>query len=563
MSTSSITSSAGQAAITALRSGSGIDVQTLATDLTNASKAGAQKALDDRRKSAEAQISSVAKVMNAADTFRSGLVALGDVTALQRAPFSSDASKVSVESSTGRLPPAFSASLEVTQLAREPSIRFAPVASLDTGLLGADGKSRTITFVKATHDAVSDTVTKTAGQTEIGSVTIDASTTLASLRDQINAVPGLSAVIVNGGASGYHLSVKGPSGAANTFLAEVANTDASALAGDGIAAPTGTAVTHGRDALITIDGIPATSSTNRFDDAVEGMKIGVGALTGGAPVTIGARTNSEALTTATATIVSGFNTMLETVKTESAFNADPAKRGGLSNNSAVSALLSQLRRFTTQPVAGTDGKSYTLAEIGVKTNRDGTLSLDPVRFASVLNSDPARVETVLGSMRSVSDGRLSVLGATRETAAGLHEIKRTATGWTINDTAAVLTGTTLAAASGSAEQGLQIVLPTAVQTGAATGWTARVSYSRGMVERFSDMLADLKDTQSAFGRLTASSKVALGKLETEQQALDDGMDRLKARYLKQFAAMDGLVGRGKSTQDSLTNFMTAWSNSLK
>lgn len=557
MSTSSITSNAGQAAISALKTGSGIDIQTLATDLTNATKASSQTAIDNRKKAAEAQISSVAKVMNAVDTFLSSLKEIGDAASFQRQPFSADTTKITVDTTAEALPPDFASSVEVVRLAREPSVRFASSSSLDGTLVGADGLSRTLTFKKGTEASPGAT---------LGSITIDASTTLTSLRDQINGISGLSAVIVNGGTAAspqYTLSVKGASGAANSFFASVANADGSPLAADGLQSADAT-VTSGLDAEIRIDGLTVTSATNTFSSALQGVSMTVSGVTNGSTVTVGARTNTESLTTAAATVVSGFNMMLETLKTESAFDADPTKRGGLSNNSAASSLLAQLRRFTTQPIAGYADRAYTMAEIGIKTNRDGSLTLDTTAFAAVLRKDPGRVEAVLASKRSVADGRLSVLNATRDTATGVHELKKTgASSWTINGTAATLSGTTLTASTGSAEKGLEITVPTAVLGAVPVGYTTKVSYSRGMLERVSDMLSDLKDSQSAFGRITTNSKAALSKLETEQQQLDDRMTQLKARYLKQFATMDSLVGQGRTTQDSLTNFMTSWSNSLK
>jgi flagellar hook-associated protein 2 len=204
-----------------------------------------------------------------------------------------------------------------------------------------------------------------------------------------------------------------------------------------------------------------------------------------------------------------------------------------------------------------------MAEIGIKTNRDGKLSLDTTRFAALLKSDPGMVEAVLASKRSVADARLTVAAVTDDTEPGIYEIAKTASGWTIGGTAATLTGTRLVAASGSTQDGLTIIIPTAVQTLASVGYSTEVSYSAGMLERFTDMLGDLKDSQSSLSRLSSNSTQAVSKLDTEQQKLDERADQIKARYLKQFAAMDGLVGRGKSTQDSLTNFMTAWSNSLK
>lgn len=555
MSTSAITSNAGQAAISAMKTGSGIDIQSLATDLTNATKAASQSSIDTRRAAAQAQISSVAKVMSAVDLFLTSLKEVGDATTFQREAYSGDTAKVAVANTSDAPPADFSASVEVTQLARTASVLFASVSSLDDSLLGADGLDRTLTFTEGTS-ASPGSVIGTA-------ITIDSSTTLLSLRDQINSISGLSAVIVNAGSASspqYRLSVKGGSGADETFFATVANSDASTLASDGLQSPTATA---GLDATITVDGLSVSSSSNTFDSVIEGISLTVSALTSGTAVTIGSRTNSDALTTAAATIVSGFNIVLDTIKAESVYDLDPKKRGGLSNNSATTSLLNQLRRFTTQPVAGYSSTSYTMAEIGIKTNRDGKLSLDTTRFAALLKSDPGMVEAVLASKRSVADARLTVAAVTDDTEPGIYEIAKTASGWTIGGTAATLTGTRLVAASGSTQDGLTIIIPTAVQTLASVGYSTEVSYSAGMLERFTDMLGDLKDSQSSLSRLSSNSTQAVSKLDTEQQKLDERADQIKARYLKQFAAMDGLVGRGKSTQDSLTNFMTAWSNSLK
>jgi flagellar capping protein FliD len=57
--------------------------------------------------------------------------------------------------------------------------------------------------------------------------------------------------------------------------------------------------------------------------------------------------------------------------------------------------------------------------------------------------------------------------------------------------------------------------------------------------------------------------VDLPKIETEVTKLDDAMTALQAKYLKQFSAMQSAVLSAKSTQDSLTQSMSAWTAGLK
>ena len=55
----------------------------------------------------------------------------------------------------------------------------------------------------------------------------------------------------------------------------------------------------------------------------------------------------------------------------------------------------------------------------------------------------------------------------------------------------------------------------------------------------------------------------LAKIATAQQKLNDAMDALQARYLQQFSDMQTIVNASKTTQDSLTQSMQAWTAGLK
>ena len=52
---------------------------------------------------------------------------------------------------------------------------------------------------------------------------------------------------------------------------------------------------------------------------------------------------------------------------------------------------------------------------------------------------------------------------------------------------------------------------------------------------------------------TTNANSRITKFQDDLTALNDRMDKLLARYQKQFAAMDSLVGQSKSTQTGLTS----------
>lgn len=119
-----------------------------------------------------------------------------------------------------------------------------------------------------------------------------------------------------------------------------------------------------------MDSLTATSSSNVFTNVIPDVQITVAGLTqdsagNSKPVTISSSINTQALTIAAATLVTGFNSLIQSIEAESTYNSDPIKSGSLSNNSVVRDLINQLRDFTTAPIVGYSSTPHYLSEISV------------------------------------------------------------------------------------------------------------------------------------------------------------------------------------------------------
>ncbi len=84
-----------------------------------------------------------------------------------------------------------------------------------------------------------------------------------------------------------------------------------------------------------------------------------------------------------------------------------------------------------------------------------------------------------------------------------------------------------------------------------------------MIERFSDMLTDVANTNSSIQTITTAATTEITKINKDQSKLDDRMKALNDRYLKQFATMQTFITQANDTKKSLTSMMDAWSNSMK
>ena len=553
------------------------------------------------------------------------------------------------------------------------------------------GDSKGITFTSADGRAIKMGLSSNLTAAETGlkpnvllSMDLTESDTLVTVRDKINTIAGMTATIVQGGTSTdplYYLSVKSATGAINNFYADVTavggttpldGADTSNLdpVADGLLGNYYSSLSVGQDAKISIDGVSINSSTNVFDKAIPGVVITAVAPTdSNVPVAINSQVNKTALTSAINSLITGYNQVLATMNAEMAYNStDNTKSGGLANNAVARTLMDQLRSFTTQSIIGYDDKSHTLADIGVKTNRDGTLTLDQAAFSSALSNSPDTVAAILASKQSVSDSRIVPGSITSEAKTGVYSIKKSydiptvstvsgnagvaesstitfkdipaggyvtiggltftanaamsasqvavafaglssgvtkgnsttlgsysgklqdwnagavagdqlvftssfignvpdikvdATSWTINNELAVLNGLTLTAGTKSNSAGISVIIPTELSNLAAIGFSATLNYSKGIIERFNQMINNATGATSSLQSMSDTQTQNLADLDKKQSDLDTRMEAIRLRYLDQFTRVQTLLTQAKSTQSSLTDFQTAWSNSLK
>ena len=378
-----------QSITSALGAGSGLDIAQLTTSLVDAQFAGKLGRLTRREEELDARISAAATLKAQFASLASALgsrVRGGD---LAGKPVSSDASVLTAAPVEGARLTALSADVEVVRLARAQTLSSPAFASGDA----APGPGTlTIRLGKFTGSSFA-----ADGRAAI-SVSVAQGQSLASVADAINAASGgaVTASLLTS-SDGTRLVLKGADGAANGFT--VAAQEAflkpglKALAYSGGAGGS-TAMTLGQsaqDAQAKIDGVVVERASNQLTDVVPGVTLDLLSASVGRTVHLSLARPEAALGSALADFVSALNEVRGTL----AAAADP-KTGELRTDGAARAARTALTRFTSTDLMpnAPAGAPRTLAELGVKTARDGTLSLDGARFDRVLARDPAAVEAI-------------------------------------------------------------------------------------------------------------------------------------------------------------------------
>lgn len=243
-----------------------------------------------------------------------------------------------------------------------------------------------------------------AGQTlSLDLSTLAPGTDLAGLRDAINGAAdngGVQASLVRSNGQ-THLMLTGSQTGAEQGLT------ISLSGGDGSAAYTEleTALANksqlgqAQNAQIELGGaggLLLESASNSFDNHIDGLNLTVQkahARDGGgnytdAPLTLTVATDKAAIEESLKGVVSAYNALVAEVELQT--RSGEGKTAALSGDSLSRGLVGRLRAILSNP-----GGGLSLAEIGIKTDRYGKLSLDTEAMAKLQQESPGALEEAL------------------------------------------------------------------------------------------------------------------------------------------------------------------------
>jgi flagellar hook-associated protein 2 len=523
--------------------GSGIDIKGLVDGLTQADRAPKDAAIKQREDSNTAKISSLGEIASGIDTFASALTSLIGGGTLFSQPSVSDGSILAASTIAGSQLGSLSNQIEVVQLAKAQTIQSAPVTASDPVGQG------------------DLTLTTAAGSF---TVTIDASNdSLTGLAAAINAKnAGVAASIVTD-STGSRLVLKGATGAAAAFTLSVAPGTTSGLE-DFAYDPdvdAGMSLAQGaQDAIVKLDGVQVNRATNSFNDLIPGVQIDLKRAVPGTTVSLGVTRPTAAIEQAVGDFVSAYNEMAAIIGKAIAAGQPGETSGPLRGDLSVRELQRRLAQLPSMTLNST-GSIKTLAEIGVATNRDGTLSVNKTRLEAALAQDEAGVEGLFNPTQFSSDPNVAILSAMGKTKPGVYTVTNLvpAAGGVdasgkIDGLTALAAGSNLIAPSASAALGLILKVKAPVASATITvdpGLGGAIQAIRDTLRARSGPIAKSQDSLSAEAKRIADDKAALEVRETAYA------DRLNS----QFTAMDLQVSAFKATQAYLDQQIKMWTSS--
>ncbi|MDG2533757.1 flagellar filament capping protein FliD [Sphingomonas sp. HITSZ_GF] len=395
-----------------LGTGSGIDTTALVESLVENAFANKNHLIETQSDTLTTQISTVSTLKSNISDFASALASLTSSGSLATQPTSSNTGILTVTRLPGADLAGLNATMEVRQLA-QGQVTSSPAFSGGSSTVIGTGKL-TLTFGTAT---VADGVMSDFTAGPATPITIDitsSNNTLKGIADAINAKKtGLTASILSD-SNGARLVLKSATGASQAFTLSGTGDLAQLDVGKNITSSTINSTAQ--DALVALDGVEAKYPTNSISGMISGARIDLVAASVGTKVSIGASSPTTSISDAVTNFVATYNEVFKAAQAA----IDPIT-GPLRSDPAAKDLVRQLKSLTLTelvPGASTDVPSK-LADIGVKTNRDGTLGIDTSRLASVLATYPNDVEKIFAGSAGLSKALSTIATNAASTKVGL------------------------------------------------------------------------------------------------------------------------------------------------
>ena len=255
----------------------------------------------------------------------------------------------------------------------------------------------------------SATFTFRAGSGTDHTVTLANAATLEDLQAGINDLgAGVTASIVNAGGEttpAYRLILTATASGASNGVTIVADGTTLDFANGGGAGGVDT-LQAAQDAIAilgdpTRNPVTLQRSSNVITDAIPDVTLSLTKTTGTSAVSVNVTRDNGAVKDNIKKFVTAYNDIVTFVNKETAYDTTTKTGALLYNESTVKGFVSQLRQALSAPIAGLT--IYRSAgEIGFKTNRDGTITLEDAKLDSALSTNYNAVKSLFINQTTVA-----------------------------------------------------------------------------------------------------------------------------------------------------------------
>lgn len=261
--------------------------------------------------------------------------------------------------------------------------------------LAAAQRTHSSTFASSTTAGLFGTGTLgiTVGSDTEVELTVDGSTTLASLASDINSSGARVRASVIYDGTNYRLLVQGT---------EAGSTNAVVFDEGALTLGLTNTVQAAQNAVFEVDGVSMQRASNVVNDAMTGVTLSLSAVSeldvnsDPIPTVVTVSSDVAAMQKTVEDFVAGYNDVAKKLAEQFRWSGAVDKKK-LQGDSTLMSLQRQMSSIISTAVTGSDSDFSVLASIGISTQSDGSLKVDTTKLTKALGDDPVAVSKLFTS----------------------------------------------------------------------------------------------------------------------------------------------------------------------
>ena len=449
---------------------------------------------------------------------------------------------------------AFNANISVSSLASSQTLEFSgfssKTAAINTGSINID-------FGTWGSDGFSVNSERDSQNIQVNS----ANNNLSSLANSLNEIEGVNAAVTDKGDGTFSLIVNSDTGAKNALRLTVTESsgDEGLAQFDTTSTNSSKQVVAAADATINLNGVNITRSSNVVSDLFDGYEFRLNATTSTA-ATVQSNIDSNVAYAKTLEFVNMFNGAFSTLNALTKRGIDGEESGALAGDLTANTIKRKLRSLVSSELAGFGTSGRYLSELGIRTERDGSLSVTETDFKKAFEREPILFDVMLNSMASSDNPSVKVTHESDilQPKGGIYNFVGESDGNAATLNGVALSGSTLAdgtkkytAISGDGT-GLRLSVSGSVSS-------ATVYYGESFFSKLESYVKDLVSSTGVLAKSEAQASTSISEFNEDKVDLEAKIEAIRQRYMSQFAAMESAVTGFKKTGEFLTGFIDSLS----
>lgn len=182
---------------------------------------------------------------------------------------------------------------------------------------------------------------------------------------------------------------------------------------------------EGRDAVMVVNNIKISRSSNQVNDVITGLNIDLRSADPDSTINITVERDREAVVEKIDAFVTSYNELVDFVNDNASFNEDTEEAGPLLGDLTVNTLMNRLRTSLQTQLTNASLEFRQIVQIGIETTTEGKLTLDKSALNDAMEEDMDAVISLFAATRTSDNNYVEFAYHSDKSVSGTYDVEIT------------------------------------------------------------------------------------------------------------------------------------------